>query len=175
METSNNNISIVTAPIDIPPPNLKKTKKFMTAYWGIQLNSNNILDIPLVATLLRENSHMKKNEKFHITLLYVGKKEDVRENIYIPIEHKNCQIVIDRIGFSKKAIAIGVKSIKFIEDDEYTVSDDVPTFAIQHHITVALSDGTKAVDSVKTLLGEGKIIRLNKNIAIRGRLTRFLF
>ena len=150
-----------------------KSKKDLTAYWGISL-SINILEHNEIKRILEENPQLIPLKNIHSTLLYVGKKEDDREKNYIMLEGVLCNLTITSIGVSEKAMALKVDKIVYTNDDN--IEKELISFPNQQqHITLALKQGIKPVDSVKTLLGEGTIIILTEPLIIQGYIKRYLF
>lgn len=150
-----------------------KSKKDLTAYWGICL-STSILEHNEIKRILEKNPQLIPLKNIHSTLLYVGKKEDDREKNYIMLEGVLCNLTITEIGVSEKAMALKVNKIIYINDDK--IEKELISFPNQQqHITLALKQGIKPVDSVKTLLGEGTIIILTKPLIIQGHIKRYLF
>lgn len=150
-----------------------KSKKDLTAYWGISL-STNILEHNEIKRILEENPQLIPLKNIHSTLLYVGKKEDDREKNYIMLEGVLCNLTITGIGISEKAMALKVDKIVYTNDDK--IEKELISFPNQQqHITLALKQGIKPVDSVKTLLGEGTIIILVEPLIIQGYIKRYLF
>lgn len=151
----------------------KEKRKDLTAYWGIELE-NNLFDNLEVKEFLDKHPELIKNKKIHSTLLYVGKKEGNKdEEKFKGLEGTSCTITISGYGHSEKAMALKVDSIKYKTSDDKV--EDIPSFAEQQHVTMALKDGTKAVDSVKTLLGEGKIVIFKEPLVIDAKVKRYLF
>ena len=150
----------------------KQLKKNMTAYWAIELSISEILTIPQIQQKLLENEQLKCLEKIHSTLLYVGKKENPLEEKFYDYENQECEIEICGFGYSDKAVAIEV-----IPESLLTMPEQkkIPSHAEKQHITIALSQGIPAKDSVKTLLGDGNIIYFSENIKLHGKIKRFLF
>lgn len=106
----------------------------------------------------------------HTTVLYVGGKYNQNVELYVKHIDKECKMVITGHGISNKAMALKVKSIKFKNTDI-----DVKSFSAQQHITVALSKDTKAVDSIKTLLGEGIVTIYPEPFIVYGKLTIYIY
>ena len=158
--TNNNNINIDTN------TNTNKSKKNKTLYWGIEINNFNNEEIN---EFIKDKTHLILLKKIHSTLLFVGKKDNDDEKIFYEYEGQNCMMLISEFGYSNDALSIKVDSIVLSN------SKNVPTFATQQHITFALRESVKAVDSVKTLLGEGTIIKLNNPVIIHGIVKRFLY
>lgn len=147
----------------------KPKKKQLTAYWGIEYNPEEILRLPQLREhieLHKVNPNHKLNTKFHTTLLYVGKKVDERENVFIPLEGRDICVTVTGFGISNNAIAVNVS------DD--SIMSNIPSFNDKHHITIALANGTPAKDSVKTLCGEGTMINFDVPITIVGKIKRYL-
>lgn len=149
----------------------KKSKKQLTAYWGISL-SNDIFNHETIKTILKQQPQLQKLERIHSTLLYVGKKENDNEVTFIPHEKKECILTIVGVGYSANAMALKVESIKFSETEEA-----VPSFANLQHVTLALDEKTKAVSSVETLKGsEGTtFVGFEQPILLSGFVKRYMF
>lgn len=150
----------------------KANKKNLTSYWGIEFTND--MDSQLsaaAAPTLLTNPALVPLKKCHSTLLFVGKKENPDEQIFSDFEGKSCSVTIDAFGFSDDALAFRVTQIITLEDIPRTV----PSFAAKQHITFALRAGMAAKDSVKTLQGEGQIIKLESPIILSGRVKRFLY
>jgi len=143
----------------------KEKKKLLTAYWGIRVDSSDILNNIEIKTFLETHKELIPLTKMHSTLLFVGKKICADEIVFEPHKDKIYSLTINQFGYNDNALAIEVANI----------NPSVPTFAIKQHITVALKTGEKAVNSVKTLIGEGNIITLEKPLIINGIVTKYLF
>ena len=125
----------------------KVNRKNLTAYWGIEI-SPEVFEHEQIKSHLTAKSHLKPLEKIHSTLLYVGKKDDnPHESKFYPLEGKECTLQISRFGCSDDAMALHVDKVTHVEDQKVV---DVPTHATQQHITMALRQGVKPVDSVKS-------------------------
>lgn len=158
------------------PPLSKKDKKFLTAYWGIELD-NTAFEYSSIKEYLESNPHLVKLQKIHLTLLYVGKVNTMKdkEDTIAPYVGKNCKLTIDAFGCSDIACALRVKNITLC-DDAYIV---VPSYTIQQHITMALKVGTPAKDSVLTLTtpdtNNGKVVMLPEELVLMGTIKRYMF
>jgi hypothetical protein len=151
----------------------KEKKKNLTAYWGVDLDMN-ILDKEEIKDFLELNPLLIKNKKIHCTLLYVGKKEgNINEEKFKDLEGKEVFVNITGFGYSKNAMALQVDLVSYVNDNSEIES--VSFFGIQKHITVALKEGVKAVDSVKTLLGEGTLNVFKNEYIVKGGIKRYLF
>jgi len=169
-------------PLDQTPPvqtleqsatlSAKQLKKNMTAYWGVAL-SNDVFENELIKSFLEEHKELVPLKKIHSTLLYVGKKENPLEETYKDLEGIECTLIIPGYGYSENAMAFKVDGVTYIGADNMTVN--VQSFAVQQHVTMALKAGTKAVDSVKTLLGEGTFVEFPETLKIAGHIKRYLF
>lgn len=152
----------------------KQKRKNMTLYWGtsfhIHKTSNDIIDNhPIIKELLGKNPNLVKQTKnLHVTLLFVGKKENEKEEQFTKLEGKECLITVSGVGYSENAMALKVDSVK-------CDNLQVPFFGKHMHITLALKNGTKPVDSVKTLLGEGTVKLFDKPIVLKGHIKRFRY
>lgn len=154
------------------PEQTKKSKKYLTSYWGIEL-TNEVFENIVLKELLESNKELIKLEKIHSTLLFVGKVDTMqdKENSIAKYVGKECKLTIDAIGYSENACALKVKTIKLLDSD-----DDIPSYAIQQHVTVALKKGTAAKDSVLTLTTDkGKIINLAEEIVLNGKVKRYMY
>jgi len=151
----------------------KEKKKNLTAYWGVDLDMS-ILDKTEIKEFLELNPLLIKNKKIHCTLLYVGKKEgNVDEEKFKDLEGKEVFVNITGFGHSENAMALQVDLVSYVNDSNEIIV--VPFFGVQKHITVALKEGVKAVDSVKTLLGEGTVNNFDSEYIVKGNIKRYLF
>ena len=151
----------------------KEKKKNLTAYWGVDLDMS-ILDKIEIKEFLESNPLLIKNKKIHCTLLYVGKKEsNINEEKFKDLEGKEVFVNITGFGHSENAMALQVDLVSYVNNDNEIII--VPFFGVQKHITVALKEGVKAVDSVKTLLGEGAVINFDSEYIVKGNIKRYLF
>ena len=144
-------------------------KKMMTLYWGIPVDTNIINNListnETIQNMIKEHNLVIR-QSFHVTLLFVGKKVNESEQLFVPLTNTVCEIEIDAIGYSTDAIALRVSNIKG--------DSDVPFFGKQKHITIALKNGVLPVDSVNTLLGQGTILELPERITISGKVRKYL-
>ena len=145
----------------------KKKKPRKTLFWGINLDTNLVMNHPPIKDFLDNHSELIPLKSIHSTLLYVGRKENEDEKIFEEHQGKICQLEISGYGYSENALALKVNNITFGDDEK------VPSFAETQHITIALSERTKAIDSVKTLQGEGEVIEFEQSFIIEGRLWRY--
>jgi hypothetical protein len=157
-----------TKPIPIIKQTQKKPRK--TLYWGIELSVDEILTNETIKKLLDDKQHLIPLEKMHTTLLYVGKKDDERENEYTNHRGKKCTITINHFGISDFALALNVNEMKFIDDH----SEIVPTHAPKQHVTVALAEGIKAMNSINAF-DEGMIVQLDESLIIHGKFYQYFF
>jgi len=159
------------AQLSVDTATKKKSRKNLTAYWGIELDTN-IFDHQHIHIHLTEKPDLIKLDKIHSTLLYVGKKDDnPHEDKYHHIEGKDCQLTISKFGCSTDAMALFVDKITYHNEQHEEVN--VPTHAIQQHVTMALKKGVKAVDSIKCF--EHGLIDLPEPLVIRGKIKRYLW
>lgn len=147
------------------PESKKQQKRNKTAYWGIELPTiqNDILDVALKA-----NTNLVPLTKIHSTLLYVGKKDNENEKLFVEHESKECVLTITSFGISEFALCLKVDSIVFTDN-----KTEVPTCATIQHVTYALSEGTKAMDSINAL--KVNIIKFDRPIEVTGTVKRFLY
>ncbi len=148
-------------------PKVVKPKK--TAYWGIQLDVNAILEHDVIKNSLVEKSNLIPQKHMHSTMLYVGKKDDERELLFTDHREKMCSVIVTGHGLSDSALALQVEGIKFSDSE-----DVVPTFATIQHVTVALASGIKAVDSIKSF-DEGVITQYGEKLVLSGKLKQYFF
>jgi len=171
----------------------KELRKKLTSYWAVELDMNIFLH-PEIESRLKLNTNLIPLKKIHSTLLYVGKKINDLEKVFIEFENIECTLTIDRIGISSNAMALGVKSIVYKNENTNTECD-LPTFAEKQHITLALADGIPAKDSVLTLYDKtdnidtivipknddnqgntsSKITYIEPQIIIQGKVKKYLF
>ncbi len=154
----------------------------MVLYWAIELSLDEVMQNQQIKDFIISHNNLIPLEKIHSTLLFVGRKKKSKEletdlvNLslndaeepYIKNNQRDCVLTIKQFGFSSKAMALDVESIVFKDD-----STECPTNAIRQHVTMALSKDTKAVDSVKTLLGEGTIEILNEPLKLYGKVRGY--
>ena len=145
----------------------KKERKYLTMYWAVELD-NGVFDNEEIKKILDEHPSLIKLGKIHSTLLFVGKKINKDEEIFLSFAEKECCVTIDSFGYSDDAMALNIKSI--ICDDNV-----VPSFATRQHVTMALKEGVAAKDSVNTLLGDGTVKLLSTNITITGNVKRYIY
>lgn len=151
-----------------------KKKQRKTLYWGIkfpQETVDTILNFPQITESLVDKNLIPLKE-MHTTLLYVGRKDDPREDDFVKYKNKLCKITVTGHGVSENAIALRVDKMEFT--DETIVTEVVPSFATVQHVTVALSSGTKAVDSIKSF-SEGTVIEYSEPLVLFGSVWRYFF
>jgi hypothetical protein len=162
-------------------------------YWAVALDLKKILENNDIKKFLDEHQDLIMLKEVHSTLLFVGRKKKTANTTnttnltdlvadlgnlqvsntqepYMKLDGKECQLVVKQFGYSANAMALEVKEIKMCEDDT-----SCPTNAVKQHVTMALSNGTKAVDSVKTLLGEGTIHTLTTPLLLTGTIKGFFY
>jgi hypothetical protein len=159
--------TVVEPEVKLSKSAMKKLTKNNTMYWGAEL-TNDVFDNIEIKKFLDENPDLIKNVKIHSTLFFVGKKIHPDEDLIRPFEGKECTVTIDAYGHSEKALSLRVTSIQ-------CDGVDVPSFATQQHVTMALQKGTPAKDSVKTLLGEGTVTEFDVLITLTGKVKRYLY
>lgn len=126
----------------------------LPVYWAVEID-NEIFEHPQVKKYLEENPHLVKLQKIHSTLLYVGKQHDTLADKITEISQhsgKKCKLQVNGFGYSETACALSILSI--VLDDSENI---MPSYPNKHqHITLALKHGTKAVESVETLVRENR-------------------
>ena len=142
--------------------NKKKKKERKIVYYAVHIE-NELFE--KFEDVLKENDKLIKLEKIHSTLIFFKKHDpslyEECKNYYSKFE--NMQVIVDIVGYgiSENAFALDVSSIKC--DDE-----EIKSYAIKQHITMALRESIKAFESVKTLLGEGTVVKLDEPLKITG-------
>lgn len=190
------------------PTKKKKPKK--TLYWGVSLDAETTMNHPPIRKLLDDNPELVPLKKIHSTLLYVGRKNNENERVFLdiiaprkssdgcqefvsPQRHEvddrtresnqttdgnaptadrspKCKLLVTGHGCSKNALALLVAGIIFADDNT-----PVPSFARVQHVTIALANGTKAVDSVRALQGEGTVVIYDETLVLEGTLKRYFY
>lgn len=156
----------------------KVSKKNLTAFWGISVDKDIILQNEQVKKCLSENPELIVLTKpVHTTLLYVGKKPDNPDELkFIPLEKKKCTVIVNGFGYSKDALALRVTKMTYNDEELKEYEKDVPTNATIQHITLALKEGILAKDSVKTLTeSSGIIVTFDIPLILVGEIKRYLF
>ena len=144
-----------------------------TAYWGIELQPSSI-DHPLITRHLTDRPELIPLKSIHSTLLFVGKKPDnPDEDKYFPLQDLKCQVNISSFGVSDDAMALKVDSIKLIDQQASNSSQDVPSHASTQHVTFALKDGIKAVNSIRSF--DHTMVALEQPIMIIGKIKRYMY
>lgn len=143
-----------------------KKKERKTLFWGVGLDTKKVKEYEPIKKFLEEHEELIPLRSVHTTLLYVGRVDNEDEELYIPFRYKKCVLTIGGYGYSEKAVALKVESIKFDDDS------NVPTFAETQHITVALAKDIKAVESVKTLRGEGEMVEFDMVLELEGKIFK---
>ena len=148
-----------------PVPKFKKVRK--TSFWGVEVDRPMVHANPMVAECLTNNPELVPLKNIHTTLLFVGGKDNNDEQQFFQYMSKKCTVVVSGHGYNKNALALRVESVKFVESGE-----NVPSYATIQHITIALAKNVMAVDSVKTLQGEGTIVDYDTPLILEGELKR---
>jgi hypothetical protein len=151
-----------------------KTERPMTkrsiVYWGIEINPNDILNIPEIAACLAANPALVPNKRMHTTLKWVGRKSNYDDSEFVPLVDKDCHLFISLYGVSEKALALSVDDMSFVDSD----LGKVPSYPNeQQHITVALAEGEKAVNSVQTLKKD--TYNLSQKVQLNGKLQGYKY
>ena len=146
-----------------------KKKERKTLFWGISVNPDIVLNHLPIKIALEANPLLVPLKKMHSTLLYVGRKDNDNEAVYMDLIGKDCRIVVKAHGCSENAIALEVDSITFVDSGE-----PVKSFNAKQHVTVALTAETKAVDSVKSFV-DGTMINYDEPLVLEGKLLRYFF
>ena len=151
----------------------KQKKPLKTVYWGIEVDTATILAHEPVKKSMEENPQLVPQPKMHTTLLFVGRKDDEREKLFLPHKDQECLVTVDAHGISKDALALRVSSLQFVDDSIKT--EVVPAFPNKiQHVTVALSPGTKAVNSIESF-EQGTTVEYDTNLVLTGKMTQYFF
>lgn len=148
---------------------IKKKRVRKTLYWAVHVEAEIILKHEPVQKALEKHTSLVPLTQMHSTLVYVGRKEDIREKEFEPHKDKMCQVVVSGHGVSEDALALNVSEIKFVDDDT-----PVPTYASIQHITTALKKGVKAVDSIKSF-SEGEVVVYEEKLVLTGKLRQYFY
>ena len=142
--------------------NKKKKKERKIVYYAVSIE-NELFE--KFENVLKENDKLIKLEKIHSTLIFFKNHDpSLYEECKIYYsKFENMQVNIDIVGYgiSENAFALDVSSIK-CEDEE------IKSYAVKQHITMALKKEIKAFESVKTFLGEGTVVKLDEPLKITG-------
>lgn len=143
-------------------------KEKSTLYWAIHIPElATVLD--LVSLALSNNSDLIPNKEVHTTLLFVGRKPNEDEKVFLPNKDKSCNVMVSGYGITEDALSLRVESMVFTDS-----LVPVPTFqTVTQHITVALSKGTKAVDSYKAI--DTNFVPFPNLVTLTGTLKQYFF
>ncbi len=111
----------------------------------------------------------KYNEDFHITLLFVGCKDNKNIQTMKSVLNTQCTITCDKIAISDKFITLSVETI--VDKDN---NENIPYFGNEiKHITVALSKKHKGLRPLNspTAFSEGENIIFSEKIIIHGKIN----
>jgi len=114
----------------------EKVKKVL--YVGISIPNDKIMLLPLKQEFL-ENK--KLNKEFHVTLVFKPKEEHLV--YYNEFLGKEVEVTIDGCGYTNNAVSLLVDSLQTMEGINVANFQDGKPL----HITVALKEGIKPVDS----------------------------
>ena len=153
-----------------------------TLYWSIpqSFQVKDPTDLEAINSRI-ELYKLKELSEKHSTLRFIGKKKNDIDLEYMKFEGKRVVVTVDGFGydFDKiKAISLKVINIELIEDNGNKI--DFPRdlmHPVQQHITYALGEGTKAVDSVKTITEHsvnGGYYKFTETLVIEGIVTRVI-
>lgn len=140
----------------------KKSKKKLPIYIGISINNESI-------QTLVDNSKLDKKtvkDEFHVTLVFKPTEENKNK---IPKEGTLCDVYLEGIGYSEDAIAVKVEKVSTEtgEDVHYFLKDDGIL-----HITVALADGIKPVNSYLSIIN-GNYEKFKDVIIVKGNIKYY--
>jgi len=169
----------------------EQKKERPVLYWGINLKLDDVMSNSDVKTFLESHTELKPLQRIHSTLLFVGRKKkdevdalteqvekltivqipkEKDEKTYSELTGRECEIMISGYGYNDSSLALDVESIVLIDTKE-----KVPSNAVHQHITLALKEGAKAMDSVKALLGEGHTFKFAEPMKLKGEIKGFYF
>lgn len=152
----------------------KKKKIKLPSYWAIKLDGT-AFEHDELKTFLNSRTDLKPLEKIHSTLLYAGNKHSELTNeinSIVPHIGHTCRLEIGGYGYSEDACALRVDSITLVD-----IGETMPSYPNQQqHVTIALKNGIKPFESVKTLIGENKtIIEFTEPMVLFGTVESFLY
>lgn len=124
---------------------VKKIRK--TLFWGVKLDPQSVFCNDEIKDILRNYPNVTALKHLHVTLLYVGRKTDPNEDLFMPFKYKICTIVCNSIGFNDDAIALRVVSLRYNDEDQCIIDPDRV-----YHVTLALRESVKAKDSINVFL-----------------------
>jgi hypothetical protein len=153
----------ITEPVDNKKSNVgKKKKERKIVYYAVGID-NSLFDC--FKNVLSENPNLVKLDKIHSTLIFFKNHDPslYEECINYYSKFVDVEVIIDIVGYgiSENAFALDVSNIK-------SGDEEIKTYAVKQHITMALKKDIKAVESVKTLLGEGTVVKLKTPLQIKG-------
>lgn len=143
--------------------NKQKIKKYKTLYWAVEIE-NFVNDE--INEFIKDKSKLIPLYKIHTLLLFVGKKDNEKENIFFEHNKKKCSVLISEFSCSTDALCIKVDNILFKDNTK------VPIFIKVPHITFALREGIDAKYSINAFT-DGITIQLKKPVKITGRIKQF--
>jgi len=123
--------------------NVEPEKKKKIIYIGVSIDNKSIKSILKISSQdnSSQDNSLKIKDEFHVTLVFKPNKIQKNE---IPEEGTLCKVYLEGIGCSNDAVAIKVQKILTESGEEvnYFLKDGGIL-----HITIALADGIKPVNS----------------------------
>lgn len=147
--------------------NVQKIRK--TLFWGVRLDPCTVFCNEEIKHVLNRYPQVVPLKNLHVTLLYVGRMTDSREDVIMPFKYRMCTIVCTSIGFNDDAIVLRVESLRYDDDDDQSIIDPERIY----HVTLALRESIKAKDSIKVLNGEGFEMKLASPITLSGPIIAY--
>lgn len=130
---------------------------------GVSIPNDKILLLPFKQQFL-ENKIL--NKEFHVTLVYKPKEEHLL--YYDEFKEKEIEVCIDGCGYTENAVSLLVDSIQTVD------GIDVANFQVEGkplHITVALKEGIKPVDSYHAI--KENLVQFESPIRVIGTLKYY--
>ena len=69
---------------------VKKIRK--TLFWGVKLDPQSVFCNDEIKDILRNYPNVTALKHLHVTLLYVGRKTDPNEDLFMPFKYKICKL-----------------------------------------------------------------------------------
>lgn len=156
----------------LPNDKSKQTKKYgkKTLYWGIDVDVKQLLERYDIYRYITENFLILKDE-FHVTLLFLQKGNNHKEEKYKELEGCKCKLDAIRYGATSNAVAVEVNNMLYTKDGvDYPVPSDQESI---NHITIALDNSTKPKFSVLVLHDKNNVTEFDQPFTLYGTIKRY--
>lgn len=137
------------------------------AFWAVEFSISDF------SKYTKINSNLIPLSTIHSTLLYITSKNKNHSHIFEKLEAIKCKTTISGYCYSNDAIVMKVSNITYINDKN--VHTIVPFFppTKKQHITLALSEGTRAKDSIRCF-SNGTKIEFKTPLIVFGYIKRYM-